>query len=112
MAKGKKKELSAEELAEKKAKAAERAKKYEETREMFVDINETVLDKVTFKTRAVVVRGMGTYIETISSTGSVSGTWIPGTKTKKKKVWISIVEDKGGKSKASDEDEDEDESED
>jgi hypothetical protein len=111
MAKKEKKELTEAEKAAKKAAAAERAKKYEAPREMFTEVNTTKLDKVTFVTRAVVIRGMGTYIETISSTGSVSGTFIKGTKTKKKKVWVSLVEDKGGKSKSFDED-DEDDSED
>lgn len=96
--KGKKnrKVLSPEEKA---AKAA----KYNQPNENFRTINNSEIgkgkDAIKVTTQACHVRGMGTLVREITSTGSVSTVFIPGVKIKKKKEWNTLVEDKGPKVK-------------
>ncbi len=107
--KKKKKVLSDKEKATKKAASAERAKKYDEPRDMFDHINTSKVGKVTVESSIVQIRGKGVILRSVTSTGSISETFLPNIKRKNKKKWAMLVEDKGSKSKASDEDEDEDE---
>jgi len=82
-----------------KAEKAEKAAKYDQPNENFRKINESTVGKITTETSVAHVRGKGCLVREVSSTGSVSLVWVPGVKVKKKKEWLSLVEDKGPKPK-------------
>lgn len=89
-----KKGKSEEEIAAKKAASIERAKKYETPQDTSVVLNVAKVGKETVTTLAEPIRGVGVKVTDVSSTGSVSTTFIPGVKIKKKKAWQYLVEDK------------------
>lgn len=102
--KKKKKVLSEEEKEAKKAAAAERAKKYEEERDMFEHINTSKVGKITVETSMYSIRGKGVILRSVSSTGSITETFIPGIKRKNKKKWVNFVVDKNAAGNAEEED--------
>lgn len=82
-----------------KEEKAAKAAKYDVANENFRKINETKTGKITTTTSVAHIRGKGCLVREVSDTGSVSLVFIPGVKVKKKKEWLSLVEDKGPKPK-------------
>ena len=90
-----KKSLSKEDAkALKRYQSAERAKKYDTAEDTTTVMNVAKVGKIDITTLVEPIRGVGVRLTEVSSSGSVSTTFIPGVKIKKKKAWIYLVEDK------------------
>lgn len=90
-----KKSLSKEDAkALKRYQSAERAKKYDAAEDTTTVMNVAKVGKIDITTLVEPIRGVGVRVTEVSSEGSVSTTFIPGVKIKKKKAWIYLVEDK------------------